>query len=189
MILSSDNKDTFVAITDEIVEVVKQVGENEFLINGEKHHFELTISDGPSSPISTSITFNDRIIQPTEVGTMSTWEYYDTKYVNVNAKRNFDTYTYSALGGILGTLMAAALGMTIIGGIVASLGAGMAYNYAASEKYPTNVGYSEVWIYTKGIHPLWTKKAVSLDHAVYKGKNVYLGQTVRTEYSCTGCGV
>lgn len=140
IILSSDNKDTFVAITDGIVEVVKQVGEYDFLINGEKHHFEVTISDGPAnSPISPSITFNDRNIQPSEVGLIG-WTYHSVKSVNGNAQRDFHTYTASPLGGILGSIMAVALGWTIVGGIAARLAVGMAYNYAASSNHPTNVG-------------------------------------------------
>lgn len=189
IILRSDNKDTFVAITDKIVEVVKQVDEYDFLINGEKHHFEVTISDVPvNSPISPSITFNDRNIQSSEVSLMS-WNYHSFKSVNVNAQRNFHTYTASALGGILGTIMALALGWTIVGGIVASLAVGMAYNYAASSQYPTNVGKSNIYIYTKGKQPLWSKKVVSYDYAIYYGSPRYLGTTTRYEYSCVGCGV
>lgn len=45
IILNTDNKNTFVAITDKTIEVVEQVGEYDFLINGELNHFDVTISD------------------------------------------------------------------------------------------------------------------------------------------------
>src|SRR5699024_3082383 len=142
IILDTDNEDIFVAITDGTIEVVERVGESDFLINGEKNHFEVTITDGPDD---SALTVNG------EVGTMSTWKFQSSKWVNVNAQRNFDTYTASALGGILGTIFGGILGGGYWGSMAAGLAVGAAYNYIASSSYPTNVGKSHIYMYTKGI--------------------------------------
>ncbi|MBO1001628.1 hypothetical protein [Pseudogracilibacillus auburnensis] len=187
IILGTDNEDTFVAITDEIIEVVERIGEYDFLINGEEHHIEVTISDS-SDDSETALTFNNETIESGEVGIMSSWKLQSTKWVNVNAQRNFHTYTASALGGIIGTILGGVIGGAF-GSMVGSLAVGMAYNYAASSQYPTNVGRSHLYMYTRGKSPLVDRKTVSYDYAVYNGKNVYLGKAERIKRGCVGCGV
>ncbi|WP_337020131.1 hypothetical protein [Oceanobacillus massiliensis] len=179
IILDTDNEDIFVAITDGTIEVVERVGEFDFLINGEKNHFEVTITDGPDD---SALTVNG------EVGTMATWKYESSKWVNVNAQRNFSTYTASALGGILGTIFGGIMG-GYWGSMAAGLAVGAAYNYASSSQYPTNVGRSHIFMYTKGTLPLVDRKTVSYDYAVYRGENVYLGRAEKIKRSCVGCGV
>lgn len=175
-ILDTDKKDTLVAVTDGIVEVVEKVSENDgeydFLINGEKHHFEFTISDSPEDGQTS----------------MKNWDFQSSKWVNINAERNFSTYTAGALGSILGTF----LGGVLSGGwsvLISGLAVGAAYNYVASSAYPTNVGNSHVYLYTSGPEPLVDRRAVSNDYAVYQGQNVFLGTAEEIKLGCVGCGV
>lgn len=195
IILGTDNENTFVAITDGTIDVVERISETDFLINGERHHFEITISDGPDDNQKTfGIESNDRTIQLsgtsiTGTSTLnSTWTLSHTKSVNVNAQRNFHTYTVSALGGIIGSIVGGVFGGTL-GSIVAGAGVGMAYNYIASSEYPTNVGRSNLYVYTQGRSPLTDYKTVSYDYAVYYGKNIFLGTSTTIKRSCVGCGV
>lgn len=189
IILSTDNKKTFVAITDKTIDVVEQVGEYDFLINGERNHFEVTISDGSEDNQKLFGESMGETIQTDKAQTMASWKYKASKWVNINAQRNFSTYTASALGGILGTIMASALSWGTLASVGASLGVGMAYNFVAASQYPTNVGKSHLYYYEQGRSPLTDYKVRSLDYAVYKGSNKFLGSTVRYKRSCVGCGV
>lgn len=178
IILGTDSENTFVAITDDIIDVVEQIGPYDFLINGERHHFEVVISDGTDSNQGIPVSLAS-----------DNWTLISDRWVNVNAQRNFDTYTASTLGGILGAIIGSVFGLGFAGGIAMSAGVSIAYNYAASSKYPTNVGKSRLRTYKKGRSPLTTYKMVSQDYAVYKGKNVYLGTSTTIKRSCVGCGV
>lgn len=181
IILGTDNKDIFVAITDEIIDVVEQVGEFEFLINGELNRFEVTISDD---------SVNKQKLSDNEYNVMAdTWIYKSSKTINVNAQRNFSTYAASTLGGILGTIMGTALGFGAGGVIGASIGLAAAYNYVASSDYPTNVGKSTVYTYRNGNYPTSRYKFVSYDYAIYKGTEKYLGVSTSYHNPCIGCGV
>ncbi|AXI00571.1 hypothetical protein DV702_13070 [Sporosarcina sp. PTS2304] len=181
IILGTDNKDIFVAITDEIIDVVERVGEFDFLINGELNHFEVTISDDP---------VGEQKLSGYEYSVMAApWIYKSEKTINVNAQRNFATYTAAVLGGILGTYLGPALGFAAYGVIATSLGVGAAYTYIAASDYPTNVGQSVVKTYRDGNYPTSRYRFISRHYAVYKGARYYLDTTTTYHSPCTGCGV
>lgn len=183
IILGTADAKTFVAVTNEIIEVVEQVGEYEFLINGESHRFEVTVTDAVDLS-----KFED--VNSGEISTQSkAWIFIGSTWVNVNAQRNFHTYTVSALGTVIASLIGKIAGASFWGVTLASLGVGMAYNYAASSEYPTNVGRSHVYRYYRGISPLRDYMTRSFDYAVYQGRDVYLGISERIKKSCVGCGV
>lgn len=191
IILGTNDAEVFIAITDDIVEVVEKVGEHEFLINDELHWIEVTVTDvvdlNESSYSSTSelkdINLDDVSIQSTA------WILRGSSWVNVNAQRNLDTYSASALGSVVASVLGTIGGVAFWGVTLASLGVGMAYNFVASAAYPTNVGRAHVYRYYRGTSPLTDYRTKSYDYAVYKGNNVYLGISERIKKSCVGCGV
>lgn len=191
IILGTADAKTFVAVTNEIIEVVEQVGEYEFLINGESHRFEVTVTDAVDlSEPSYSLTSEFEDINSGEISIQSTgWTYRGSSWVNINAQRDFHTYTVSALGSVIAAVLGAVAGVGFWGVTLAGLGVGMAYNFVASSQYPTNVGKAHVYRYDRGISPLRDYKTRSYDYAVYQGRNVFLGISERIKKSCVGCGV
>ena len=63
ILLNTEKEDTQVAITNNIVEVVERIDENTFLINGEKNHFEVSVSNETDNPVLTDNELNDVTIQ------------------------------------------------------------------------------------------------------------------------------
>lgn len=190
IILNTDDPKTFVAVTDENIEVVEQVGDSEFLMNGELHQFEVTIINDVSEPL-TSLASGFEGENSGEISTQATtaWTFIGSTWINVNAARDFHTYSASGLGSVLAGIIATVGGVGFWGVTVASLGVGMAYNYIASSEYPTNTGRSHVYRYKRGVSPLTDYRTKSYDYAVYYGKSIYLGVSERIRKSCVGCGV
>ncbi len=190
IILGTDNPKTFVAVTDENIEVIEQVGDTEFLMNGELHQFEVTIINEPNGTLpALTNEFEGENSGGISTEASSAWTFIGSTWVNVNSQRNFNTYSASALGTVIAGILATVGGVGFWGVTLASLGVGMAYNYVASSEYPTNVGRSHVFRYKRGVSPLRDYRTKSYDYAVYYGKTIYLGISERIRKSCVGCGV
>lgn len=187
---NTKEKDQQVAITDGVVEVVERVDKNTFLINGEKHTFNFTVTEEKGPQASSSdiqpLATNGWIEVDYKSGP---WEFYSGKWVNVQAQRDFYTYTAGALGSILGSIIGGVMGWAAYGVLASGVGIGAAYNYAASSEYPTNVGKSYVSTYRNGPIPLSDKRVMSSDYAVYYGSDKHLGFSYSYYASCVGCGV
>lgn len=190
IILGTGDAKTFVAVTDDNIEVVQQLSEQEFLINGESHQFEITITESDIQPTDISLSELE-VMNSDEVSIQNsrTWTFVGASWINVNAQRAFHTYTASSLGTVITSVLLTFAGVVFWKVTVASLGVGIAYNYVASSEYPTNVGKSHIYRYSRGISPLRDYKTHSQDYAVYQGRNVFLGTSYTYKNSCVGCGV
>ncbi|GIN64000.1 hypothetical protein J27TS8_39930 [Robertmurraya siralis] len=189
IILNTEESNTQVAITNDIVEVVEQVDANTFLINDEKHHFEYSFTTEESNQAAlgeVEIQSSDGWIKVSS--RKGPWSFISGKWVNVNAQRDFHTYSAGAFGSILATIMATGLGIPVAGGVALGIGVSSAYAYVASTNTPTNVGKSYVSEFRNGTTIFADKRIWSSDYVVYKAKDIHLGITETFYYRCVGCG-
>lgn len=190
IILNTEHSNTQVAITDDIVEVIEQVDVNTFLINDEKHHFEVTFTPVVSNQALTAdveLQSSDGWVQVSS--RQGPWTWQSASWVNVNAERNFHTYTAGAFGSIMGYYLAIGLVLTPGGALVAGIALSAAYAYVASTNYPTNVGKSYVSFHRNGTSSFADKRVWSSDYAIYNGKDIYLGLAETFYYRCIACYV
>ncbi|WP_404457672.1 hypothetical protein [Sutcliffiella horikoshii] len=189
IILNTEESNKQVAITNDIVEVVEHVDANTFLINDEKHHFEYTFTTEGGNQALLSEVEPQSSDGWVKVGYRSgPWTFKGGKWVNVNAQRDFSTYSAGAFGSILSTIMAIGLGLTVGGGLAVGIGVSSAYAYVASTNYPTNVGKSYVSTFRNGTTLFADKRVWSSDYAIYNGRDIHLGITETFYYRCVGCG-
>ena len=190
VIAQTEKENTTVNITDNLVEVVEQVDQDTYKINGETNDFEVTISglktnsEGPSAMVSPDGSSGD--VQAlaadgwVEISYRSgPWTYLYADRIDVNAERVLSSYSASVIGGIVGAAVAAGSGFGWFAGIAYSAGAGIAYTFAASDEYPTNVGI---------VYLTADRRNRSRAYAVYQGDNIYLGTDYTYYYRCIGCG-
>ena len=194
ILLITEKEDTQVAITNNIVEVLERIDENIFLINGEENHFEVSVSEEIDNQELTDNVLNDVTIQANDgwiqVGSRSgPWTFESGKWVNVNASRDFVTYTASALASVLTGFMGIALGLSFGSTLVLGISVAAAYNYTATANYPTNVGKSYVSYYRNGPIPLSDRRVWSSDYAIHNGTDYHLGISETFYTPCVGCGV
>lgn len=214
VMLSTDQANVQVSITGNRIDVVERIDMETYIINGERHEFEFTVTDEdgavvtaqPSGEIGTMADEDGAAVtaQPSdEIGTMAydgnwyssgyksgPWTVeYAGRWVDINAQRNFSTYSASTLGGIIGGIIGASFVWPVTGSLALGAGVAAAYSYVAASEYPTNVGRSFVTTYRNGTYPTSDRRIRSSDHAMYYGTAKYLGEKYTYYIRCIACGV
>ncbi|MHC8516059.1 hypothetical protein [Sporosarcina sp. ITBMC105] len=191
IILKTDVKDTMVAITDYMVEVVEILGGNNFAVNGDINHFEVTVEDGEDQLISpdknVEIQYFDGFLRSgVKPGP---WTSKGSKWVNYEAQKNFDTYGTGALVTIISSLIAGFLSLHPAGAIAVGVASGWVASYVAAGKYPTGVGKAFLIWYRNGDNPLADKKIDSFDYVNYRGEWKFMGISNSYYVKCLACNV
>lgn len=163
LIYNTDNDNVKLGYTDGYVEIVQDLGDGVFLINGEKHTFKYEfIEDTDSSE-------NEEIITP-----MSTWVELSSKpsgtftsyyagWHNIHAENNFANLTIAGLAIIIGYYVKPLAGVLI--STAATLIASSYSNTSVAKVYKTS------WQHDSYIYRMETYMV----YAVYQGNDHYLG--------------
>lgn len=197
VILQTEKENTTVAITDNVVEVIEKVNTDDYKINSQNHHIEVTLSEGKTSSNSARTSTEVNSGEATTLaadGWIETsyksgpWDFQFSDWVNINAERTLSSLSAGAVGSIVSGAIAASVGAGPIGGAAYSIGVGIAYAFASGDAYPTNVGKVYMAVYLNSPYPTADRKIYTNAYAVYQGDTVYLG-TDNTYYArCIGCG-
>ncbi|MYL29096.1 hypothetical protein GLW03_04630 [Halobacillus halophilus] len=196
VIVKAETENTTVSVTDDSVEVIKHVNKDDFKINGEDHHIEVTVSEGEvsSKGLKSTVSPEGGVSTQAADGYIETdyrsgpWDFLYSDWVNINTERNIATYSAGAIGGTIGAAIAGSASYGFLAGAGWSAGVGIAYTFAAADEYPTNVGKVYLAAYENSPYPTADRKIFTNAYAVYQGENVYLG-TDNTYYArCLGCG-
>lgn len=186
--------DTTVAITDNIVEVVEKVGKNDFLINGEKNHVEVTVETVKESPgfkeKTSGVVSTQAADNWIEVSYRSgPWTHESSHWIDVNAERNFSKYSAAAMSSIIGGAVGLAFSWSgFFAGVAGGIAIGIAYDFISSDDYPTNAGKMYLASYKNSPYPTADKRVYANAYAVYNGDDIYLGTDNTYYYKCLGCG-
>lgn len=201
VMLSTDQANVQVSITGNHIDVVERIDLETYIINGERHEFEFTVTDEDGAAVTAQPL--DEAQPSDEIGTMAydgnwyssgyksgPWTVeYAGRWVDINAQRNFSTFSASTLGGIIGGVIGASFAWPVTGSLAMGAGVAAAYSYVAASEYPTNVGRSFVTTYRNGTYPTSDRRIRSSDHAMYYGTAKYLGEKYTYYIRCIACGV
>jgi hypothetical protein len=166
LLFKTSKSNVNISVTDDLIEVIEQVNESEFLVNGKLIEFHISYEE--SLPYSTRdwVEINDpggswNLVE-------SGWYYYDVS-------TNFATVSYGVLISIISAAIGGPAGLAI--SIAAVLGAG-AYDILSN----SNQGKSYVKEYEHQTLPTIYKKYISIDYVYYDSAWEYMG-TETTYYT------
>ncbi|MFC3210665.1 hypothetical protein [Planomicrobium okeanokoites] len=188
---TSENKK--VAVTDDFVEIVEQVDENTFLINGVEHNIEYTyeeeFSTGSDFTVNDSskelVDEKDFYANDSSIGTLATtnysgfsvipnpggtWNRVSSGYHNVYLENKIGSYTVAGLSAVIGFVIGGVLGNVYgaVAGFIAGIALGSQY---------TNSSTARAFIvhYERSSLPAFYKKTGTSAYAMWNGSPKYLG--------------
>lgn len=161
LIYNTDDENVKIGYTDGYIEVVENLGEGTFLINGEKHTFKYEFIEDKS--------VNEDVITP-----MSTWVQISHNpggtfssssagWHNIHAENAFVNYTVSALAIVVALFVKPLAGAMI--SVAAMLIASTYSNTSVAKVYKTS------WNHNTNLYRMETLMV----YAVYQGSDHYLG--------------
>lgn len=190
IILNTEKENTKVAITDDFVEVIETIDDNIFLINGEKHIFEIDLEDG----FEDVLLDGDLTTQAANDGWVETgpkpgpWTVTSTKTANIQAQQALYTYTVSALTSIVATVIASKLELSQTNTIIVALAGALAGTFI-SNQVSSPVGKATIKSAKNGEPPLSDKRVETRSYAVHNGVDTFLETDIKYFSRCIGCGV